>query len=133
MAFQSLTFQMLIVGQSLCNALPRASSRVFAASLSRNEKKIPCFDCNNPTLSSTSVPSSRLLTTSAALSRGEGGYSRKEVKRKYKGRLEYLNRPDPCEEEGVASAEDDLQEWQVRKRSSKLSFDKWCLRCRLTN
>ena len=70
--------------------------------------------CHNPPLSSTSTtPSSRLFTTSATCLKGEGGYSRKEAKRKYKGRLEYLNRPDPCEEEDVASVEDDLQEWQV--------------------
>ena len=109
---------MLVAGQSLLNALPRATSRLFAASLLKSEKKSQHLKCHDTTLSSSLTPSSRLLTTSLALLKGEGGYSRKETKRKYKGRLEYLNRPDPCEEEGVARAEDDLQEWQVRKSSA---------------
>ena len=99
---------MLVAGQTL----PRASFRLFAASLSKTEKKP--LECHNETVMSTATTSSsRLLTTSAAFLRGEGGYSRKLVKRKYKGRLEYLNRPDPCEQEDVARVEDDLQEWQV--------------------
>ena len=98
---RNITFQMLAVCHRAYNALPRASSRLFAAKLLKAEWK-------------TKNPSIRLLTTSLSLSRGEGGYGKGETKRKYKGRLEYLNRPDPCEDEGLANRpEDDLLEWQV--------------------
>ena len=104
---------MLVVASPSFCWLPRAASRLFAVSLSKTEKNL---ECNKPVLSSALTPStSRLLTTSAAFLRGEGGYSRGEAKRKYKGRLEYLNRPDPCEDEGVAQVEDELQEWQVSR------------------
>ena len=83
------------------NALPKASSRLFAAKLLKAEWR-------------TKNPSIRLLTTSLSHTRGEGGYGKGETKRKYKGRLEYLNRPDPCENKELAnSPEDDLLEWQV--------------------
>ena len=101
----------MLVACSQIFCLPRATSRLFAASLNKNEKKSRYVECD--VLSSASTSSSRLLTTSAAFSRGEGGYSRREAKRKHKGRLEYLNRPDPCEDEGLARVEDDLHEWQV--------------------
>ena len=96
-----ITFQMLGVCHRAYNVLPRASSSLFAAKLFEVEWK-------------TKNPSSRLLTTSLSLSRGEGGYGKGETKRKYKGRLEYLNRPDPCEDKELANRpEDDLLEWQV--------------------
>ena len=108
--FQRQPFQMLVAGQTL----PRASFRLFAASLSKTEKICQHLECHkDPVLSAAKSPSSRFFTTSAAFLRGEGGYSRREAKRKFKGRLEYLNRPDPCEQEDVARVEDDLQEWQV--------------------
>lgn len=98
---RDITFQMLGVCHRAYNVLPRASSSLFAAKLLKAEWK-------------TKNPSIRLLTTSLPLSRGEGGYGKGETKRKYKGRLEYLNRPDPCEDKELANRpEDDLLEWQV--------------------
>ena len=99
---RDITFQMIGVCQRAFNVLPRASSRLFAAKLLKADWK-------------TKNPSIRLLTTSlSSLSRGEGSYGKGETKRKYKGRLEYLNRPDPCEDKGLANRpEDDLLEWQV--------------------
>ena len=94
---RNITFQMLAVCHRAYNALPRASSRLFVKAEWR-----------------TKNPSIRLLTTSLSHTRGEGGYGKGETKRKYKGRLEYLNRPDPCENKELANRpEDDLLEWQV--------------------
>jgi len=103
---RNITFQMLAVCHRAYNALPRASSRLFAAKLLKADWK-------------SKNPSVRLLTTSLSHTRGEG-YGKGETKRKYKGRLEYLNRPDPCEDKGLANRpEDDLLEWQVSHKNDE--------------
>jgi len=55
-------------------------------------------------------PGVRQLATSAG-SRGAGGDDRFEKRRKYLRRLEYLNRPDPCE---GGAADDDLEVYKVQ-------------------
>ena len=92
---RDISFQMIGVCHRAFDALPRASSRLFAAKLLKADWK-------------TKNPSIR--------GGGRGG----ETKRKYKGRLEYLNRPDPCEDKGLANRpEDDLLEWQVSHKNDE--------------
>ena len=92
---RDITFQMIGVCYRAFDALPRASSCLFAAKLLKADWKT-----KNPLIRGG----------------GRGG----ETKRKYKGRLEYLNRPDPCEDKGLANRpEDDLLEWQVSHKNDE--------------